>query len=264
MNSVAIKQDNGINYQFKILYAIGIFLVVSNHCGTGAFSLFYEFFPAYAFHMGLFVFCSGYFYKEKYEKCIGKYILKKTKSLILPLYLWNCAYALIAQILTLKGFGFGAGVSVGKLLFMPLYNGHQFAYNLATWFVFPLFVVEVFNILFRKSLSICKLDGALNEMVYICVAIALGMLGIYLSNCGINHEWGLIITKMLTFAPFYCAGFFYKSILEKHDTLPNIVYFGIVLFAELLIIIYKGGHCHGEWHGATMLNLMPGHLLLVP
>ena len=62
-------EENNINYQFKLLYAIGIVMIVANHTsGNGGISLFYELFPAASFEIGLFVFTSGYFYKEKYEE----------------------------------------------------------------------------------------------------------------------------------------------------------------------------------------------------
>ena len=65
---------NNINYQFKLLCAMGICFVVSGHCGS-RISLFYEFFEPYAFHLGMFVFVSGYFYKEINEKKIRHYII---------------------------------------------------------------------------------------------------------------------------------------------------------------------------------------------
>ena len=47
-NNITEKQQ--VNYQFKILYAIGMIIVVANH-GPVTCSIFYEFFPAYSFHM---------------------------------------------------------------------------------------------------------------------------------------------------------------------------------------------------------------------
>lgn len=49
---------------------------------------------------------------------------------------------------------FSIGVSssillMDKVFIMPLIDGYQFAYNLATWFVFPFFCVELFNVLIR-------------------------------------------------------------------------------------------------------------------
>ena len=65
-------KNNNINYTFKLLYALGIILVVAGHCNGGGFSIFYEYFPIYAFHLGLFVFASGYFYNPENENNIIK------------------------------------------------------------------------------------------------------------------------------------------------------------------------------------------------
>lgn len=234
-----MNEKKEINYQFKILYAIGMFFVVANHCQNGGISVFYEFFPAYSFHMGLFVFCSGYFYKDAVENNIGKYIIKKTKKLLVPLYMWNFFYALFAQIMSLRGFSFGTGVTFKQLFLMPLTNGHQYVYNLATWFVCPLFMVEVFNVIYRKALS-CIRDNV-KEYMYVAISFVMGMLGIWLSSKGLNTGWWLVLTRFLHFVPFYCGGYFYKKILERKDTLSNTLYFSIVICLQLGIIWYKGG-----------------------
>lgn len=237
--STAEVSNKRINYQFKLIYALGIFIVVANHCGMGGISLFYELFPAYAFHMGLFVFASGYFYKEYFENNLGKYILKKLRTLILPLYMWNFAYALFTQLMSVGGFAIGARVSFDSLFIKPITTGHQFIYNLASWFVFPLFMVEIFNVLFRKLLIIFK--GNKKEYIYIMSSFVFGMIGIYLSSKGLNTGWWLVLTRMLHFIPFYSAGYFYNKILEKHDKLSNSIYFLIVISLQLIIVLYNGG-----------------------
>lgn len=55
---------NETNYTFKILYCTGIILVVCGHCNNGGLNLFFDWFPPYGFHLALFVFSSGYFYKK--------------------------------------------------------------------------------------------------------------------------------------------------------------------------------------------------------
>lgn len=230
-----------VNYQFKLLYAIGMVLVVANHCGNGGVSLFYEFFPAYSFHVGLFVFSSGYFYKECSEDNIGKYIIRKIKKLIIPLYLWNFVYALFAQVMSTRGFSFGTGVTINKLFILPITDGHQYVYNLCTWFLVPLFLVEVFNVLYRKLIVPSKISAKYREYLYIAGALALGMLGIWLATEGYNTGWWLVLTRTLHLIPFYCGGFFYQKILEDKDTLPNSIYFALVIGIQLMIIIYKGG-----------------------
>lgn len=248
---------NKTNYQFKLMYALGMVLVVANHCEYGGISLFYEIFPAYSFHMGLFMFSSGYFYKESAELHIGKYINKKLNTLILPLYLWNFVYALFAQIMSLRGFSLGIGVSFRQLFIEPITNGHQYIYNLATWFVVPLFMVEVLNVSFRRILS--RIDGPKKEYIYITLSLVLGMFSIFLSNKGLNTGWWLVLTRMLHLFPFYCVGYFYNKVLEQKDTLPNFTYFLIVVGIELMIIIYKGTVLVWEqvWCNFTIFDAWP-------
>lgn len=248
---------NKTNYQFKLMYALGMVLVVANHCEYGGISLFYEIFPAYSFHMGLFMFSSGYFYKESAELHIGKYINKKLNTLILPLYLWNFVYALFAQIMSLRGFSLGIGVSFRQLFMEPITNGHQYIYNLATWFVVPLFMVEVLNVSFRRILS--RIDGQKKEYIYITLSLVLGMFSIFLSNKGLNTGWWLVLTRMLHLFPFYCVGYFYNKVLEQKDTLPNFTYFLIVVGIELMIIIYKGTVLVWEqvWCNFTIFDAWP-------
>ena len=95
-----LGDDGNINFTFKILSAIGIIIIVSGHCYNGGVSLMYDWFPKYSYNLALFVFISGYFYKEKHEEHIFKYIWGRTKRLLIPAYLWNIVYGIIAFALT--------------------------------------------------------------------------------------------------------------------------------------------------------------------
>ena len=59
--------NQNVNYTFKLLYAIGIVFVVAGHCPNLGYSHETQMFPIYSFHMGLFMFVSGYFYTAKNE-----------------------------------------------------------------------------------------------------------------------------------------------------------------------------------------------------
>lgn len=59
-----INEDQ-IDYRFKILYAVGMIMVVSGHAYGGGISIISDWFPYGGLHLALFVFCSGYFYKSK-------------------------------------------------------------------------------------------------------------------------------------------------------------------------------------------------------
>lgn len=84
-----------INYQFKILYALGMIFVLAGHTKGGGISLFYDWFPPYSFHLMLFMFASGYFYNSCSEDNVKQYLWKKIKRLVIPLYLWNIFYGVI-------------------------------------------------------------------------------------------------------------------------------------------------------------------------
>lgn len=230
--------ERKIDYRFKILYAVGMIFITAGHCGNGGLSLAYEWFAPYSFHLGLFVFCSGYFYKAESEENVRKYIWKKVKTLLIPMYLWNFAYAIFVSILRLIGFRVGDPVNIYSLFIAPLNNGHQFGYNLGSWFIAPLFTVEVFNILFRKALSFLK--GKAKEITVFCIYFGLGVLGILLANNGWLRTTKLFVVRALFFLPFFGLGGLYKVVLEKHDKLPSRWYFPLVLLGQLILILICG------------------------
>lgn len=222
------------DYRFKILYAIGMIIIVAGHCGDGGFSMMYEFFTPYSFHLALFVFCSGYFYKEKAENRTGQYVLKKVKSLLIPLYLWNLAYGILQIFLIHKGFSIGQPISLYNLTISPIVNGHQFIYNMGGWFVIPLFMLQIYNVLFRKLLRTLRCKYM--ECVVFLVTAALGIWGVYMASIGYNEGGWLVLVRMLYFAPFYELGVLYRRKLEKWDNLSNMTYFVIVISIQLFLI----------------------------
>lgn len=67
---------NKTNYQFKILYFIGIIFVVAGHARANDLIFWNELIHCAGFYMGMFVFCSGYFYKSENDLHPVKYIVK--------------------------------------------------------------------------------------------------------------------------------------------------------------------------------------------
>lgn len=233
------KRD--IDYRFKFLYVIGIISVVFGHSGYGI-SLFYDWFPPYSFHLPLFAFCSGYFYNEASTDHVLKYILHKVKRLIVPFYLWNFFYGMFIVFVHQFGFniGWGVGVNLYNLLIEPIYGGHQFLYNLGGWFVVPLFMVQIFNVLLRKLLAFIRIR--INEYLLFSFSFILGITGVNLGNLGYAQNcWWLFLIRILCIMPFYEFAILYKNKLEKKDYMPNVVYFGLILCTQLLIITFNGG-----------------------
>ena len=155
-NNLSIKESSHkkqIDYRFKLLYALGMIFIVAGHCNFGGISILYDWFAVYGFHLGLFIFCSGYFYSDKAENNVFKYFIKKVKSLLIPLFIWNIIYGILVSFSHKFGFTIGGEFNLYNLFIAPLINGHQFAYNLSGWFVVPLFLTEILNVIFRKVLS---------------------------------------------------------------------------------------------------------------
>lgn len=146
--------DKKVNYQFKVLYALGIIFIVAGHSGgNGGMDFWTNWFPLYSFHLGIFVFASGYFYSEQAENTIPQYIWKKIKRMVIPLYIWNVFYGVFVLISKTQGFTIGGDFTLRNLLLTPVLTGHQFIYNLGGWFIIPLIGIEAFHVLFIKFLG---------------------------------------------------------------------------------------------------------------
>ena len=230
--------NRAVDYRFRILYALGMVFIVAGHLGDGGVPLLYNWFPPYSFHLGLFAFCSGYFYKEVSEEHVFRYCVKKVKHLLIPLYLWNLFYALLIMVMKKWSFTIGTEVTLYKLVIAPLNNGHQFIYNMGGWFVAPLFMIQVFNVSARWLLRKVRLGG--KEHILFLTYLLLGMAGIQLTIAGYGLHRGLPFIRTLFLLPFFGAGQYYKKVLERRDNLSNTVYFLVRFSIQLIIaIVYK-------------------------
>lgn len=236
-----MKTDTEENRQFRILSALGIIFVVAGHLGYGVFDLG-GLFPYYSFHVFIFLFVSGYFYKDEAEKNIGGYIWKKCTVLLVPYFFWNLFYGILAQILHKRGFSLGEGLSFRTLFLSPFIDGHQFLYNFSAWFVPALFLVEIINVLMRKILGILHLKY--EWLIFIASLIA-GMATIQLAIGG--HVWGIykFPGRLLLMFPGFQMGKIYKEKIEAYDTLSNGIYFLIVIGVQILISIFNAGLAFG-------------------
>lgn len=228
-----------IDYRFKIIYALGIIMVVCAHTLGGGISILSDWFPYEGLHLAMFAFCSGYFYKPSSEKYARKYIIKKIRHLILPLYIYTLIYGIIVQILKIIGFKMGEDITLNNLLIMPITNGHQFIYNMGGWFIVPLFMVEMYNLLLRKLFFTCKIH--IPEIVLFVLNITLGLMGNQLACMGYTDNWWLVLVRTLYFVPFYGLGIFYKSSLEKYYRHISGIWYFTFIFTAKLVIVYAYG-----------------------
>lgn len=235
-----MKIFDNIDYRFKLLYAIGIIMVVGGHCGGGGFDLLNNWFPYYGFHLALFAFGSGYFYKKSAEENILKYAVKKLRTLIIPVYIYNVAYCIIVQVSKSYGFEIGGDPSFYNLVISPITNGHQFNYNLGGWFVIPLFMVEMYNVIIRKGIRLI-FGKDVSEYILWGISIALGLAGNQLACMGYLYRWCLVLIRMLYFIPFYELGIVFNKKLEVYDKkIPSFYYIAALFIIQFAIALYYG------------------------
>lgn len=231
--------EKKVDYRFKILYAVGIIVVVAYHCYGGATNLFKDWFPYEVYPLPLFAFCSGYFYKSRAEENLPKYYLKKFLSLIVPLYIGTVVYGLLVQVSRLAGFEIGGDFTLDNVLIQPIMNGHEFIYNLGSWFLVPLFMIEIYNVTFRKLVHLIYKD--MPEWFFFAVNLALGIFGNNLACKGLNTGWWLVLVRMLFLLSFYEIGILYQTKLEKIDRkIPGFWYFTVLFIIDFAIIYHFG------------------------
>ena len=100
----ADKDKPFVDYRFKIIYAISILSVIADHCrGKSSISFCIQgWFPHSSYHMPLFMFAAGYFFKRKNVCSTYNYIIRKFKRLILRIYIYNFFYGFYIQFLKKK------------------------------------------------------------------------------------------------------------------------------------------------------------------
>ncbi len=219
------------NDTFVILSAIGILLVLLGHLDFQILS-FGGLFLYYSFHVTLFVFISGYFYKPEEETHIFLYIKRKFLHLLVPYFIWNVFYGVLANLLHHNGILLGGSIDFHNLFIVPFLNGHQFMYNAASWFVPALFLVEVCNIIGRKLLSFVKLR---NEYVIMVLYLMIGLAAVYLAKRGSVYDYYKIPGRIMFLAPCFQMGHLYKEKLESKDKLPSSLYFLILFIIQFII-----------------------------
>ena len=215
---------------------IGSFAVICGHLGNGV-NLFYDWFPPYSFHLPLFLFSSGYFYKNDSIKNVRGYVFHKIKTLLIPLYLWNLLYAVITLLSHKMGFSIGWQVNIRSLFWIPFYNGHQFDYNCPSWFVAPLFLVQMFNVVFRKLLNAIGIRE--NELAIAIVYFIFAYVSYDFLQITLLGELSLPLSHMFTMLPYYSVGTLYKKYERKESN--NYYSFIIIAFVGSLFIKHITG-----------------------
>ena len=223
------------NLVFRALYLIAIVLVVDGHTTLADMFDMDSLFRYYSFHLMLFAFGAGYFFRL--HGGVVQDVLSRAKRLLVPLYIWNVVYGVGAMALRrLGGFEIGAEISAYTLLIAPVVDGEHFVWNLGSWFIFPLFLTQVIYSLVRRAAA-CWKD---NEWITFLVCLLPGCAAVEICHAEMQSVLPLFLLRALILLPGYAGGVLYKRCLEKRDTLPTVPYLtAIVVLRALLCVRYE-------------------------
>ena len=220
------------NYVFRALYLIAIIFVVDGHTTLADMFDMGSLFRYYSFHLMLFAFGAGYFFRMR-----GSFVqdlLARAKRLLLPLYIWNVVYGVGAALLRRFGsFEIGQELSLYTLTLAPILDGEHFVWNLGSWFVFPLFLSQVFYSLIRRAAALWK-D---NEIVTFILCLALGSVAVELCYASKQDTLPLFLMRTLILLPGYAGGQLYRRKLERLDKIKTIPYLAIIVILRALLCV---------------------------
>ena len=211
------------NKQFMVLSVIGILIVVICHLARNIYS-YINMLP----YIAIFVFVSGYFYKEQNEEKPYAYLFYKFKKLMIPFFMINLIYGIIVNLLKNLGIvRYGEGINLFTLFIQPFINNNQFVFNFPAWFVPTLFLTYVCYVVIQRLYKKAKLQ---NEIMLFIIFIALQIISVYNQSLIYKNAYWTILFRVLFFLPFFQFGYLYKQKWQKYDDkIPTIPYL-IVLF----------------------------------
>ena len=239
------EAQNGFHYQMCILSAIGICFVLLGHLRNdlSASGTFYGWFPYYSFHMPLFLFVSGYFFrrpeKGMFLRSFGSFLRKKCKNLLLPFYVINGLFILFDFLIA--GLGFARiNYTFTDYLLMPLAETQPTTFSFATWFLPALFLAEIYYYLLRTVLDRLLKDTFLKEVLFLFLITILSSTAFYIRSVYNPGVTVVVLLRSVVMLFFLQIGFLYRHYLERLDTIPGGWYFLILGTVQFLLILYSG------------------------
>lgn len=226
------------NMEMNIVKAIGIFAIVAGHCG---WDIFGSFIPNGSFHVALFFFISGYFFKRdivEIGNTLKNYFLYVKKQILrwLPrFYAYHFFYGLITfLIFIIFDRKYGALPDLDNLILQPIKN-IAFTLDAPLWFVYQL-VVSL--IVFAFILTIVKKLNK-NDYVPLSIFLPMAIIGVMLANPDFTplKSWMRVLVKTL-YTPFIIyMGYLYRNKLEtiiKYNTKTLL----LVIIIQMLVLTF--------------------------
>lgn len=246
-----VENNNQFNYQMCILKAIAICFVVFGHVRADrlAIGTLYGLFPYYSFHIPLFLFVTGYFYKKVENFNVLPLVYKKVKNYVVYFYCVNGLFLIVQTLLRYRGFSIGDTFSLLTWLILPWITLEPKTFAAPTWYLIAAFIAEIIYIFLRNLVALIIKNEKAKEICIGLLCTALGVSALYLCHYASLSNPLKVIIRSCIMIPFLDTGFLYRYYLEKIDNTPSIIYFSIVLMLQyLLLLVTKNNNLHFLLH----------------
>lgn len=226
------------NLVFNFLEALTIIMVIDDHMST-RIGIMSSIFPYNSFYMPLFVFISGYFYREQ---GIGENIKHKVCHLLTTYLAWVILGEVIAYILMKLGIvnWYVNPFHLKSLIQLFTVNPLTSIVG-ASWFVIMLFWVSVsYNVLD----NLFSLKHKLYDYAFFLVSMLLGVIALKLCMAKYNHYLPyLFVLRTVWYIQFYHMGRLFHRYWECYVRNWNTLYacMGCVGI-NVLLICMVGDH----------------------
>lgn len=235
-----------INYEFKTLLGLAMLFVICEHTGKNQLFNFMGLFEYDSFQIALFIFISGYFFKDVYITDKTKeFIIKKIKRLFLPFCIWNLFYGCVITYLRHSGywqFNMGSDLSLQSYFGKLFTLGTAYELNSPGWFLIHLFYVDMAYIIIRKLLHACRIR---NDIVQFVLFTGISVVGMKLSQ-SYNTVSIIPISRVMFCLLWFELGHLYhkyiEEFLEKYHFWNNKCLIIIVCFAVEYLLKRLAGY----------------------
>lgn len=256
------------NNHITIAKAIGIILMVIGHSGCP--QMLFQF--IYLFHMPLFFFCSGIFFKEMLSKnSVAIYLKKRVRGLYIPFVKWAVAFLLLHNLFVMIGiynshYGFDGGSSYYSLtdimqkFFSIVFSMHDYEELLGGfWFIRALFItsllIALVSLMWRKSYKykhkiLCLFFLALTVLIRRLFPdpefwrdISMGVFGAFFYMLGLlvmpyAHYWKNKYGAVLCGLILILSNWYFKDCVKMECGFNKVVPFSISAVSGIMLTFY--------------------------
>ncbi len=230
--------SKAFNMEMNVAKAIGILAIVAGHC---RWDIFGGLFPSGSFHVPLFFFISGYFFKKEIIEVgntIKNYFLYVTKQVcrwLSRFYAYHFFYGFMTLwIFLIFNKKYGGLPTFDYLVLQPI-KGIAFTLDQPLWFIYQLVVSLVaFALIMTISKKLTK-----NDYAPLAVFLPMAIAAVLLSNPDFTplRSWMRVLVKTLFTSFLIYSGYLYRNKLEskiKYDAKTLIV----VCMIQMLLLTF--------------------------